>query len=172
MLLHHRRLLGEAAPWHEWQQQFRTTKCCEQGQRGSCNAGVTNICVAILMTQFSSCVHRTLCAFKKLSILFGSSRTTTSSLAQDCNLYLYIAQAYALKPQRWWAVRAGRAVSTLEQAAKASLSSSASCCMENWKLYHRTCTPPQPAMSGSLSAQKGLGSPGGGRGKRAGDQLG
>ena len=39
-----------------------------------------------------------------------------------------------------WALRAGRHVNTLFSAAKASFSSSASCCMLNWKLYHRTWT--------------------------------
>jgi len=37
-----------------------------------------------------------------------------------------------------WALRAGRHVSTLLSAANASFNSSASCCMLNWKLYHRT----------------------------------
>ena len=59
-------------------------------------------------------------------------------------------------------------MSALEQAAKASFSSSASCCMENWKLYHRTYTMSFAAISSSLSTLKVLGASRQEKGMKAG----
>jgi len=61
-------------------------------------------------------------------------------LVEQNKILAYIDMQLAAGFQWRWALRAGRHVSTLFSAANASFNSSASCCMENWKLYHRTWT--------------------------------